>query len=559
MKKTLLIFAAVSAFCLGIFSPGYVADNLDQQIKLYLGEAKVITAQGLTRIAVGNPDIADVANVAKDEFSLTPKAVGMTTLVYWDASGEHSFGLKVISEKIDYLKKRVDVLLLNLNLPDIKTVAEEDEGKILLLGRIKTAQDKEKINLILGSLRDRTVDLLEVKEEEAIIEIDVQVLELDKDATKTLGFTNPLSSTITFTEVGSLALTGTNLSNIWKVFQLQRGAFAWTLDALVQEGKARILSRPRLACQSGKEAELLVGGEKPIFSTTVASAGGQGTSVDYKEFGIKLKIKPTITEQERIKLALNMEVSEVGTAETIGSSTTTTAKAYPLSKRTASTELFLNNEETMAVGGLMKQKMEETVTKTPWLGDIPVFGLFFRKRITRTGGGFGEKGDTELYIVLTPRIISKKDKSDEPKQETVKSPVKDTAVKAQPPQAQEAKKIETKPLVIPSKPSVEIGSGKPVPDYAASYTRAIQSKILDTINYPLDARQAGFQGMVKVGLHFSSDGQLQEAVIRQSSGYKMLDEDALSTVKKISTFPPFPASIEKDDLWIEIPIDYRLS
>ncbi len=559
MKKTLLIFVAMLAFCLGIFSKGYVADSIDQQIKLYLGEAKIITAQGITRIAIGNPEIADVANIGKNEFSLTPKAVGMTTLVYWDSAGEHSFGVKVLGEKIEYLKKRIDNLLANLSLPDVKTVTEEDEGKVLLLGKIKNAQDREKISVVLGSLRDRTVDLIELKEEETIIEIDVQVLELDKDATTTLGFTNPLSSTITFTEVGSAALTGTSLQNIWRVFELKRGAFAWTLDALVQEGKARVLSRPRLACQSGKEAELLVGGEKPIFSTTVASAGGQGTNIDYKEFGIKLKIKPTITEKERIKLALNMEVSEVGTAETIGSSTETTAKAYPLSKRTASTELYLNNEETMAVGGLMKQKMEETVTKTPWLGDIPVVGLFFRKKVTKTGGGVGEKGDTELYIVLTPRIIEKKD--------IVKAEDKDK----KPAEAQKIKKEEVpppadtqKPLAKPSapavpKPSVEIGAGATVPANISNYATAVQSKIMDNLNYPSAARQAGFQGTVKVGVHIAYDGQLQEAVIRQGSGYAMLDEDALNTVKRVSSFPPFPSSIEKDDLWIEIPIDYRLN
>jgi len=548
MRKTLFTVFATLVFCLSIFTKGYVADNLGQQIKLYLGESKIITAQGLTRIAVANPDIADVTNVGKNEFSLVPKAPGMTTLVYWDTAGEHSFGLKIMAGKMEYFKSRIDNLISNLNLPDVKTVVEEDEGKILLLGKIKTAQDREKISVILGSLRDKTVDLLELKEEETIIEIDVQVLELDKDATSTLGFTNPLSSTITFTEVGSLALTGTNLDNIWRVFQLKRGAFAWTLDALVQEGKARILSRPRLACQSGKEAELLVGGEKPTFSTTVASAGGQGTNIDYKEFGIKLKIKPTITEKDRIKLALNMEVSEVGTADTIGAANAPTAKAYPLTKRAASTELFLNNEETMAVGGLMKQKLEETVSKTSWLGDLPLVGGLFRKKTTLSGGGVGEKGNTELYIVLTPRIVAKKEKVEDPK----------TDAKAA--EEQKVKKEEpvTK-ITAPAKPTTEIGSGKMVPPYAADYARVVQGKIIDNLAYPLEARQAGFQGTVKVGLHLSYDGQLQDAVIRQSSGYAMLDEDALNTVKKINSFPPFPASIEKDDLWIEIPIDYRLS
>ncbi len=408
MKKPFLIIFLISVSL--ISSPFtfrcYPLNEMEDELKLYLGETKAISVNSPTRIAIGNPNIADVTNVTKNEITLMPKAVGSTTLVFLDNFGEQSYKVKVFSENIYEIKRRVDNLLGKLNIPQVYTQAQEEEAKLFLLGRVKTAQDRERISIVLGALKDKTVDLIEVREEEAVVEIDVQILELNKDAASTLGFTWPGS--ITLTEAGSPGILGSKWSTLFKVLNLQRGAFSWTLDALIQEGKARVLSRPRLACQSGKEAELLVGGEKPIFTTSVASTTGDaGTEVEYKEYGIKLKIKPTVTEEARIKLALNVEISEVGAAETIGSAAAPTAKAYPLSKRNASTELFLSDGQTMAIGGLKKQRNEEDVSKVAGLGNLPLLGVLFRKTAIKSGGGAGGRGDVELFITLTPSIISK--------------------------------------------------------------------------------------------------------------------------------------------------------
>ena len=73
---------------------------------------------------------------------------------------------------------------------------------------------------------------------------------------------------------------------------------------MIYEGKAKILSRPKLACQSGKEASLLVGGEKPNMTTQVSgtSGGGSSNTVEYKEYGIKLKMAPTLNSDGKIIL-----------------------------------------------------------------------------------------------------------------------------------------------------------------------------------------------------------------------------------------------------------------
>jgi len=521
-------FIILSVFILMAFPLLNLAqDESDNEIKLYVGQVHILAVKNPTRIVIGTPSIADVTDVSKTEITISPKRPGSTSFVFWDDYGEQSRKIIVMAEDMSDFKRRIDNLLAKLNLPQVHTQIAEEESKVLLLGRVKNAQDREKIATALGSLIDKTTDLIEVREEETVIEIDLQVLELNRDSTKTLGFTWPGTLTLT-DKSGPATGAATAFRNVFHISDFTRTAFNMTLDALVQEGKAKILSRPKLACQSGKEAELLVGGEKPIFTTQVISGGGAGTEVEYKEFGIKLKIKPTVSEDKKIKLALNVEVSEVGTAEFIGPTEERTAQAYPLSKRNASTELTLNDGQTMAIGGLIKQKSEEDVRKTPFLGDIPILGLLFRKTERKTGGGQGERGDTELFIALTPTIVY----SDTP-----------------------AEIKETVSLKLPhEETSLESAD---IPEHLANYIRVVQTKILDATYYPLEAQDAGWEGRVKLSLNINFNGDLKEATILESSGYNILDNAAMEVARVQAPYPPFPPQIDAQEIWVDVPIVYK--
>ncbi len=529
MRKIFLITSLMIAGFLVFPADNYAlneaASPAQEELELYMGEVKIIPVSQPRRIAIGNPSIADVINVTTSEITLAPKSAGVTTLVFWDNFGEQSYRVKVFAEDMQEIKRRVDNILSSLNLSGVYTKAVDEENKVILMGNVKTPQERERINTALGTLKDKIVDLLVIKEEEAVVDIDVQVLELSKDATDTLGFTWPGS--IALTESGSPAIAGTTWSKIFRVVNETRAAFTLKLDALIQEGKARVLSRPRLACQSGKEAQLLVGGEKPIFTTSTSEGGSTSSTVEYKEYGIKLKIRPTVNEEKRIKLGVDVEVSEVGTAETIGSATETTARAYPLTKRSASTELYINDGQTIAIGGLIKQKTEEDLRKVPWLADVPVLGLFFRQKVTKLGGGQGERGNTELFIALTPTIVSEKKEL-----------------------AQAEKQI--KPEIV--SPAIVEDTSTP----ATGYARLVQKRILENLTYPRPAKEAGFQGTVRLKLRLSYRGELLEAMVKDSSGYQVLDDNAVSAAKNISPYPPFPSSIDQQELWIEVPIIYRL-
>ena len=246
--------------------------------------------------------------------------------------------------------------------------------------------------------------------------------------------------------------------------------------------------------------------------------------MEYKEYGIILDITPDIQDNDRMHLKLNVEVSDI--AETPVS--TDYALAYPLTKRTATTELFLGDGETMAIGGLIKQKSEEDLRKFPWLADLPVLGKFFKQKVTKTGGGTTKRGDVELFITLTPRIVSR----DIPKI-----------------------KEEVKPARVPTQE--EVFAKANIPENLVNYTKAVQIKILRAIYFPKIAKDAGWEGNVKLGLRISSEGKLQDAQVMQTSGYKILDDVALNAAKQQSPYPPFPPQIESQEVSVEVPVVFK--
>ena len=532
MKKLSGIAFLVMLLLTAASFKGYTLDDAGEDVKLYMGEVKFVLASNPMRVAIGNPAIADVASVSRTEVAITPKSVGNTTLVIWDNFGEQSYTIRVFAEDTSETKRRVDTLIEKLNLPEVYTKADDAEAKVIILGKVKNPTDRERIATILGVLKDKTVDLTSVKEEETVIEIDTQILELQKGSEQKLGFEWPQSITLT-ESTGSASTITSKWSSLFRISQITRAPFATTLDTLIQENKVHVLSRPRVSCLSGKEAKLLVGGEVPVLSGTVTAGGGSSGgigstpgSVEYKEYGVTLTIKPRVDENGRIRLNLDLNVSELGNVVS-----TQFALAYTFTKRTATTELYLDDGETVAIGGLIKKKTEEDLRKFPWLSEIPVLGAFFRAKDTVEGGGSVSgaglsNGDSELFITLTPHIV------------------------------RQAMKPQDKERLIRN--VVPVVSAEETMDPITKYSRIIQKRILDSLTYPQNAKEAGFQGTTRLRLKLSYQGELLDAEVKSSSGYKVLDDNAVNTAKMSASYPPFPPAIKDKEIWVEIPVIYQL-
>ena len=537
MKKSLLtLFGLVLCCAIGFSADNSLLSGGEDEVKMIIGETYTLPADIPTHVAIAEPNKVDVVSIAEKRIVLIGKGKGRTNFSYSDATGDHTIKIVVIPEDIAYVTTRIQDLLKDLNLPDIYLRPVEEQGKVMLLGSVRNTQEKERLKTGLGDLFPKTVDMLQI-EEAALVEVTIEVVELDKGATKELGFTVPRSITV----ADAAPMASTHWAQFFKIGPLQRVAaggagggsssgasLSWQLDLLADEGKAQILARPRVVCQSGKEATFMVGGEVPIFNTSISSLGGASTSVEYKSYGIKLNINPTIISDKRIQMGLKFDISELGESDTIGAAGAPTAKAYPLITRNVSTQLHLEDGETLAIGGLIKKKTAEDLTKFPWLADVPILGAFFRHKTTTSGNGAAGKADTELFITMTPKIIY-----------TAK-----------------AEKQGDKEEKAKQKEFIDTYSRTDIPKELQDYILGVQKKIMDNVAYPASLLGTGWQGEVVLKLIVEKAGMLKEAQILKSSGYKIFDEEALKLVQNIN-YPPFNFESSLEEIKIEVPINYR--
>ncbi|MEJ2683930.1 MAG: type II secretion system secretin GspD [Candidatus Sulfobium sp.] len=166
-----------------------------------------------------------------------------------------------------------------------------------------------------------------------------------------------------------------------------------------------VLSTPQILTSDNKEAEILVGENVPFITQSqttsalgVTSSGGAVAgvvnSIQRQDVGIILKITPHITAGDHVKLDIYEEISSVK-----NQSDALTATVGPtITKRSTKTTVVVRDDQTVVIGGLMSTNDEETVTKMPILGDIPILGwLFKRKNIT--------KNKTNLIVFLSPHVV----------------------------------------------------------------------------------------------------------------------------------------------------------
>ncbi len=158
-----------------------------------------------------------------------------------------------------------------------------------------------------------------------------------------------------------------------------------------------VLSTPQILTSDNKEAEIIVGENVPLISKQEANAAQPQalfTDIERKDVGVILKLTPQITEGDYVKLDLYQEITAVeqGQANII-------ATVGPnLSKRSTRTSVVVKDNQTVIIGGLIQERVEETVTKIPFLGDIPGLGLLFKNKSK-------EKTKTNLLVFLTPHIV----------------------------------------------------------------------------------------------------------------------------------------------------------
>ena len=246
-----------------------------------------------------------------------------------------------------------------------------------------------------------------------VVAVDVQFAAVSSSTLRALGFNfSKLSgdiqgavvapSTITSANFSASGLSLQNTVPLQNAFNLflsapNRGVGA-VLSALSSNGLSELLAQPTLLARSGEKASFLAGGEIPVpVPGTTGTSGSNGTiTVQYKEFGVRLSVTPFVLSGDQIVLKIAPEVSELdySIGVQLGGYT-----IPGLRRRSAETTVELGSGQSFVIAGLSYSTSSNTREKTPFLGDIPVLGTFFKRQQN-------QKERQELIIVATPRLVA---------------------------------------------------------------------------------------------------------------------------------------------------------
>ncbi|MCK9531500.1 MAG: pilus assembly protein N-terminal domain-containing protein [Gammaproteobacteria bacterium] len=313
---------------------------------------------GVARLAVANPEVADVELLSARELLVVGKQLGETQLRLWP-KGAPVEEYRIIVEapgasNRDAVSSQVQT--------DIKVV--EVSRQALMQSGMMLGKNAGNTTLAIGAPGSLS------------------------------GVTSSTAGAEGFGGSGFTLESSSGFLPIAQAFNLVAGnakkGLLGVVSVLENNGFAYTLAEPSLTVMNGQTATFLAGGEFPI-----PIQGEDGIEIDYKEFGVRLMLTPTVLDTNRIVLKVAPEVSELDfstTAQTAG------GQVPALRVRRTETTIQLAEGESFVISGLISRNNVAAVDKVPFLGDLPIIGAFFKS--TRV-----QREDKELIMVVTPHLV----------------------------------------------------------------------------------------------------------------------------------------------------------
>ncbi|MCX7970187.1 MAG: pilus assembly protein N-terminal domain-containing protein [Negativicutes bacterium] len=364
-----------------------VTDTAGDQLTVNLSQSVVVSFPGLKRVAVADPEVADVVAVGSAEVLVVGKQVGQTTIYLWGDQGRTGYLVSVVNGRS--LNHDEIIALIGCD-----GVSVSGTGKTLVLdGTVPTQADRERAEKIASVYAEKVINLLDVSNP-LQVRVAAQIVEIKRERLADLGLKwgSDLSKPGIFT-FGEQAVSGSIITGKQSVWG--HTALRGQLDLLIQTGAARLLSQPNITTLSGKEADIMVGGEIPV----PVSQQNNTVTIEWKSYGISLKIKPVVGRAGNIETDVNAEVSAIDWNSNHVVKLGPDMEVPALTKRQSSAVINVVSGQTIAIGGLLSKTDAQAVQKIPLLGDIPVIGELFTSRSF-------ERGETELIVLVTPTLVN---------------------------------------------------------------------------------------------------------------------------------------------------------
>ncbi len=399
-----------------------LSDRLDKiKVPLY-GSVTVATSVEIARADVVDNRIAAVQVLSPTRLLLSGQGYGQTNVLLTGTGGqEHLLELSV----------ELDLRRLNESIREVDPLSSAQAhsilGNIVLRGTVSSAARATRIVEVAGLFLPPTASSgveaavqnhLDVAGEQQVL-LRCVIAEVSRSAVRELGINgflagdnfrdafminqiggvNPMTigaaadalatSTIPFlTDAAGIPVgPASTLSLGFPRVQMQLFIKALSDNSLLQ-----VLAEPNLVAISGETATFLAGGEFPI----PVPQGDRTLSIEFREYGVRLTFTPSVRDQQRIRLRVAPEVSEVDFATAVQIE----GFVVPgLTSRATETTVELGSGETIAIAGLLKENVRALATRVPGLGEVPVLGPLFRSVSY-------QRNLTELVILVTPEIVS---------------------------------------------------------------------------------------------------------------------------------------------------------
>jgi len=399
---------ACAAF-IGLLSVGVLHAQSAEELRLTVGKSVVIDYPADVRqISTSNPEIIDASPVTTREILMHGKGLGNATMVVWSKGGERMFYNVTVELNLDPLKK-----ILKDSFPNENIMPDSSRDSISLNGRVSSKEIADRAIALSTTFSKTVVNNLQVT-----TTIDKQILlrvrfaELDRQVQQQFGISlfgipgNGMGLTAVGASTGAVppfSITGGGSSTGRVTYSIPQAlnilAFNPSMDlgaiiqALQSNNILQILAEPNLMATNGKEAYFLVGGEFPV-PILQGGANSGAVTIQYREFGIRLRFTPIVTENKTIKIHVAQEVSTLDVANSVVISG---FRIPGLSTRRAETDVELGEGQSFVIAGLLDNRETESFSKIPIIGEIPVLGALFKsKNETKSRG--------ELIVLVTPEL-----------------------------------------------------------------------------------------------------------------------------------------------------------
>lgn len=414
---------------------GDIPSEIGPAMSLVVGKSTLVRLPApIERISVGNPAVADVTLISARELYLLGKTFGSTNVIMWRRNAPTTIIDVSVGADSSALEQRLRALLPG---EDIKVQSASDSlvlsglvssalkasqaveiaesfvrtysrglqlqvvagDQVARQGQAISVDQKEVVSQSGGSRKaqePKVINMLRIAQPQQVM-LEVKVAEVSKNLLDKLGVSLDAART-----GGNwrYSILSNLLSDSAGLLGATRNNTSLVVDAERRDGLIKVLAEPNIVAISGQEASFLAGGKIfiPVARENNAT-GGTTITLEEKEFGVGLKFTPVVLDGGRIHLKVAPEVSELSQT---GSPFTTingvTAVLPSFTTRRAQTSVQLMDGQSLAIAGLIKNNVTETVRRLPVLGELPVLGALFRSSEFQTDR-------TELMFLITPRLV----------------------------------------------------------------------------------------------------------------------------------------------------------